>query len=292
MAARPLVLVATVAVLLSGLGTARAQAATLYGGGSVPRSTAEPVPLFLVAVDRGRVSVLGFSGGACSNGRPGFGRFLSRPTRLRRGGRFRTSGTFAYVIAGGVARGSYRVTGTVRARSGVATGRASVRVRFPAADGGKVNTCKGLNRPFRARNPAAGRTARVRGPFYGVTSQGLPVLIRPAPDSSALVPLEIWTTLNCTVLGATQPVPRLTIPRTTPGVYAKSGNTSGSFVPALGATAAIPLGTYNYSSYNLSAQIANGVARGIATVSSKVGNAQKQLVDTCSAPPITFIAVP
>ncbi len=292
MPARLPVLVATTAVLLGGVGTARSDAATLYGGGSVPPSTTEPVPLFLVAVDRGRASVLGFSGGACSNGRPGFGRFLTRPARLRRGGRFHTSGSFAYTVAGGIARGTYRVRGTVRGGRGVATGVASVRVRFPSTSGANAISCKGLNRRFRARNPLARRSGRVRGPFYGVTSQGLPILIRPAPDSSALAPLEMWTTLSCTALGPVQPIQRLTVPMTAPGTYAKTGRTTGGFVPALGSTASIPAGTYNYSPYDLQVRIANGQATGVTTVSSKVGNVQKQLVDTCSAPPITFIAVP
>jgi hypothetical protein len=28
------------------------------------------------------------------------------------------------------------------------------------------------------------------------------------------------------------------------------------------------------------------------TLSTQVGNAQKQLIDTCAAPPITFVALP
>jgi hypothetical protein len=290
MTARMVMLVATVAVLLGGLGAARADAATLYGGGSLPPTATEPVPLFLVAVDRGRARVVGFSGGSCGNRRMGFGRFVTRAVRLRRGGHFRMSGSFAFSVAGGMARGGYGVRGTVRARRGLVTGVASVRVRFPSATG-KLVTCRGLRRAFRARNPAVGRSGGVRGPFYGVTSQRLPVLIRPSRDSRALAPVEIWTTLTCNALGLAQPIQRLTIPRTSPGVYAKSGNTTGSFTPALGSPVAVPAGTYTYSPYRFHTQVARGRAIGTVILSSRVGNAQKQLIDTCSAPPITFIAV-
>lgn len=288
---RLLVLVAMVASSLCGVGAARADAATLYGGGTVPPTTTEPVPLFLVSVDGGRARVLGFSGGNCSNGSVGFGRFLSRPGRLRKGGRFRTSGVFSYNVAGGVARGSYKVRGTVRAGRGVATGVASVRVRFPSNTGKSVS-CRGLNRRFRARNPGKGTGGRLRGPFYGVTAQGLPILVRPSSDSSTLAPVEMWTTLNCTALGPSQPVQRLTVPTTGPGTYAKTGTTTGGFVPALGSPVSIPAGTYSYTTFDFQAQIVNGQVTGTATLSSKIGNAQKQLIDNCSAPPITFVAVP
>jgi hypothetical protein len=290
MTVRALLLAATAAVALAALGAERADAVTLYGGGSVPPTTSEPVPLFLLSVDRGRVRVAGFSGGNCTNGRAGFGRFVTKAARLRRG-RFRTTGSFAFVVPGGLARGSYRVRGTVRSRGGVATGVASVRLRLPSATTTPI-VCKGLNRRFRARNPAAGPTRRVRGPFYGVTSQGLPILVRPSADSSALAPVEMWSTLNCAALGPVQPIQRLTVPRTSPGVYAKSGYTTGSFTPALGSTVTIPLGTYTYSPFNFQAQIVGGVVTGSAVLSSQVGNAQKQLIDTCSAPPITFVALP
>jgi hypothetical protein len=284
-------LVAIVAVLLGGPGTARSGAATLYGGGSLPPTTTEPVPLFLVAVERGRASVVGFSGGSCSNGRRGFGRFVTKPARLRRGGHFRRGGSFAFNVAGGVARGTYHVRARVRPSRGVATGVVSVRVRFPSMTG-KPITCRGLKRAFRARNPAVARSGRVRGPFYGLTSQGLPILIRPSPDSTALAPVELWTTLTCNVLGPVQPIQRLTIPSTGPGIYAKTGHTTGTFTPALGSAVPVPAGTYTYSPYAFQAKIANGRATGIAALSSKVGNAQRQLIDTCSAPPITFVALP
>jgi hypothetical protein len=290
MTGRPQLLVALVAVLLGGPAVAQADAATLYGGGSVPPTTTEPVPLFLVVVERGRASVLGFSGGPCSNGRMGFGRFVTKPVRLRRG-HFRRSGSFAFHVAGGVARGTYRLHAWVRPRSGLATGEVSVRVRFPSATG-KPITCRGLKRKFRARNPLVSGRHSVRGPFYGLTSQGLPILIRPSPDSSALAPVELWTTLTCNALGPAQPIQRLTIPTTGPGVYAKSGNTTGTFTPALGSGVSIPAGTYTYSPYTFQAKIADGRVTGAAALSSKVGNAQRQLIDTCSAPPITFVALP
>jgi hypothetical protein len=290
MRGRQLLLAALLAVLLGGPAAARADAATLYGGGSVPPTTTEPVPLFLVVVERGRASVLGFSGGACSNGRMGFGRFVTKPVKMRRG-HFRRSGSFAFHVAGGVARGTYQLRAWVRARSGLATGVVSVRVRFPATTGKPV-TCRGLNRPFRARNPLVGRRRSVRGPFYGLTSQGLPILIRPSPDSSALAPVELWTTLTCSVLGRAQPIQRLTVPMTGPGVYAKSGHTTGTFTPALGSGISIPAGTYTYSPYTFQAKIANGRVTGVAGLSSKVGNTERQLIDTCSAPPITFVALP
>jgi len=284
-------LVGMVAVLLGGPGAARSGAATLYGGGSVPPTTTEPVPLFLVVVERGRASVVGFSGGSCSNGRVGFGRFVTRPARLRRGGHVRRSGSFAFNVAGGVARGTYHLRARVRPRRGLATGMVSVRVRFPSATG-KPITCRGLKREFRARNPAVAHRGRVRGPFYGLTSQGLPILIRPSPDSSTLAPVELWTTLTCNALGPSQPIQRLTIPTTGPGIYAKTGHTTGTFTPALGSAVSVPAGTYTYSPYTFQAQIANGRATGVAALSSSVGDAQRRLVDTCSAPPITFVAVP
>jgi hypothetical protein len=292
MTARTLIVGTLVALVLGAVAATRAEAdVTFYGGGSVPPTTTEPVPLVLVLVERGRVKVVGFSGGACSNGRPGFGRFLSHSARLSRRGRFRMTGSFAFTIPGGVARGSYRVRGTVRARSGVATGTISVRVRFPAMSG-KPITCRGLNRMFRARNPNVGSTGRTRGPFYGVTSQGLPILIRPSPDSTVLAPVELWTELSCKAFGRVQPIQRLTIPTTAPGLYAKTGHTTGSFTPALGSPLAIPMGTYTYTPFGFAAQIVNGQVTGTVAMSSKVGNAQKQLVDTCASAPITFTAVP
>jgi hypothetical protein len=290
MTARLLMLAAIVAVALGGLGVARADAApTLYGGGSVRPTTTEPVPLFLVAVERGRARMVGFSGGPCSNGRMGFGRFVTRPVRLRRGGRLRVSGSFAFTVAGGIARGTYLVRARVQPRKGLATGVVSLRVRFGSSTGKPIN-CRGLNRTFRARNPAVGAARRVRGPFYGVTSQGLPILIRPAPDSSALAPVALWTTLGCNALGPLQPIPRLRVPTTGAGVYAKEGNATGSFTPALGSAVSIPVGTYTYSPFSFHAQIAKGRAVGTIILSSRVGNAQKQLIDTCSGPPITFAA--
>jgi hypothetical protein len=289
MKARLLMLCMVVAIAIGGGASARAEAVTIYGGGSVPPTTTEPVPLVLVLVDRGRVKVVGFSGGPCSNGRPGFGRFLSHGAPLRRNGRFRITGSFAFTIPGGVARGSYRVHGRVQARSGVATGTMSVRVRFPSP---KPFHCRGLNRVFRARNPAVGRTKRVRGPFYGVTSQGYPILIRPSPDSTALAPVELWTELNCKALGKVHPIQRLTIPMTGPGTYAKNGHTTGSFTPALGSPLAIPMGTYTYTPFGFAAQIVNGRVTGTVVVSSQVGNAKKQLIDRCETQPITFTAMP
>lgn len=291
MTARLPLLVAMMAIVLGGPGAARSGAATLYGGGSVPPTTTEPVPLFLVGVERGRASVVGFSGGPCNNGSMGFGRFVTKPARLRPGGRFGRSGSFAFNVAGGVARGSYSVRARVRARSGLATGVVSVRVRFPSTTG-KPITCRGLRRTFRARNPAVRAGKRVRGPFYGLTSQGLPILIRPSPDSSALAPVELWTTVSCNALGPAQPIQRLTIPTTAPGVYAKSGHTTGMFTPALGSAASVPAGTYTYTPYSFHAQITNGRATGIAILSSRVANAQRKLIDTCSTPPITFVALP
>jgi hypothetical protein len=288
---RVALLVAIVAVLFGGPGAARSDAVTLYGGGSLPPTTTEPVPLFLVVVERGRASVVGFSGGRCSNGRMGFGRFVTKPARLRRGGRLRTGGSFAFNVAGGVARGVYHVRARVRPRGGLATGTVSVRVRFPSTTG-KPITCRGLRRRFRARNPAVARSGRVRGPFYGLTSQGLPILIRPSPDSSTLAPVELWSTLSCNALGQAQPIQRLTVPTTAPGIYAKSGHTMGTFTPALGSTVSVPAGTYTYSPYTFHAQIANGHATGIVVLSSQVGNAQRQLIDTCSVAPITFVALP
>jgi hypothetical protein len=284
-------LAALVAVLLGGPAATPSAAATLYGGGSVPPTTTEPVPLFLVAVDRGRARVVGFSGGPCSNGRMGFGRFVTKPVRLRRGGHFSRSGSFAFNVAGGMARGTYQLRAWVQPARGLATGVVSVHVRFPSPTG-KPITCRGLKRPFRARNPLVGRSRSVRGPFYGLTSQGLPILIRPSPDSSTLAPVELWTTLTCNALGRAQPIQRLTIPMTGPGVYAKSGDTTGTFTPALGSGVSIPAGTYTYSPYTFQAKIADGRASGVAALSSKVGNAQRQLIDTCSAPPITFVALP
>jgi len=278
-------------VLLGGLGAAPSGAATLYGGGSVPSSTTEPIPLFLVAVDNGRASIVGFSGGSCTNGRSGYGRFATHRFRLRRKGRFAIKGSFKFTIPGAVATGSFRIRGRVRASSGLATGVASVRLRFPSSTG-KTIRCRGLKRAFRARNPAAGKI-RLRGPFYGVTSQGLPVVVRPAPDSSALAPVALMTTLGCGALGPVQSIPRLRVAATSPGVYAKTGTVTGSFIPALGSpTGSIPLGTYTYTSYDFKAQIASGRATGSIGLSSKVGNAQKILIDTCASPPITFTAVP
>jgi hypothetical protein len=151
--------------------------------------------------------------------------------------------------------------------------------------------CTGLNRAFRARNPAVGRSRRTRGSFFGVTSQALPIVIHPSGDASMLAPVEMWLTLSCTTLGAVQPIQRLTIPRIAPGAYAENAATTGSFTPALGSTTSIPVGTYAYSPYSFQARIAGGVATGTAVVSAQVGNAGKQLIDTCSAPPVTFVAV-
>lgn len=286
-----LLLVATATVVLAGLSAAPSSAATLYGGGSVPASTAEPPPLFLVAVDNGRASIVGFSGGSCTNGRAGYGRFATHRFALRRKGRFAIKGSFKFIVPGGVTTGSFRIRGRVRASSGLATGVASVRLRFPSSTG-KLIRCRGLKRAFRARNPAAGKI-RSRGPFYGVTSQGLPILVRPAPDSSALAPVAMMATMGCAALGPVQSVPYLRVAATAPGVYAKSGVVTSNFIPALGSpTGSIPLGTYTYTSYDFQAQIASGRATGSIGLSSKVGNAQKILIDTCASPPITFTAVP
>jgi len=289
MTARPL-LVVLATLLLGGLGAVPTRAATLYGGGSLPPSINDPVPLFLVAVDGGRASMIGLSGGGCSNGRMGFGSFLTHRFRLHRGGRFRIKGSFASPIPGGVATGSYRIRGRVRSGRGVATGVASVRLRFPGSTAGQTISCKSGKRAFRARNPAA-RVRSVRGPFYGVTSQALPIVVRPAPDSSALAPVAFWTTLNCNALGPLQATARLTVPATAPGVFAKTGHVTESFRPSIGSTVSVPAGTYGYNPYGFQAQVAQGRATGVITFSSRVGNAQKQLIDTCAAPPITFSAL-
>jgi len=283
------VLMAVAAVVLAGPGAASAGAATLYGGGGVPATTTEPVPLVLLTVDHGRARMTGFSGGSCSNGRAGFGRFATHRFRLHRGGRFAAKGSFAFKVPGSVVTGSYRIKGRVRASTGLTTGRVSVRLRFPTSSGTPI-TCRGRKRPFRARNPGVA-SKRVRGPFYGVTAQGLPIVVRPAPDSSALAPVALLTTLNCGVLGPVQPLPRLRVPSTAPGVYASAGTVTGAFIPALGSAVSVPLGTYTFTRYNFQAQIASGRVTGTINLSTRVGNAKKVLIDTCTAPPIAFTAV-
>ena len=278
------------AVGICGLGAAPSGAATLYGGGSLPPSVNDGAPRFLVSVDRGRARILGHSGGRCTNGREGFGRFLSPRFRLLRGGRFFVRGSFAFRRPGGVAGGSYRIHGRVRARTGVVTGVATVRLTFRDPTTGKTIVCKSGSKAFRARNPVS-RVRRTRGPLYGVTSQGLPIVIRPTADSSSLTPISLWATLSCNALGALQTTARITAPATTPGAYAKTGNFSATFIPALGSLVSIPLGTYAYTTFGLDARLRGGEATGTINVSARIGNAQKQLIDTCAAPPITFRAL-
>jgi len=281
---------AVAAVGLCGLGAAPAGAVTVYGGGTLPASVDDGAPRFLVAVDGGRARILGHSGGRCSNGREGFGRFLSQRFRLRRGGRFDIRGSFAFRRPGGVAGGSYRIRGRVRAGSGVVNGVASVRLSFRNPTTGRTIICKSTSREFRARNPSS-RVRRTRGPLYGVTSQGLPIVLRPTADSSALRPVSVWATLRCNALGTLQTTARITAAATAPGAYAKTGKFSGSFIPALGSQVSVPLGTYANNTFAFDARLSGGQATGTINLSARVGNAQNQLIDTCSAPPITFRAL-
>lgn len=289
----PRLLLAGLAVaVLSGFAAAPSGAATVYGGGSVPASVNDAVPLFLVTVQNGRGRIVGRSGGACTNGNTALGHFATHPFKLHRKGRFALKGSFAFNIAGGVATGTYRIRGRARPGRGLVSGTASVRLRFPSfATPGKTISCKSGKRAFRARKPGS-KPRTQRGPFYGVTSQGLPIVLRPTADASALVPAAVMTTVPCSKLGPMSATPRLRVPAIAPGVYARTSVGSSAFTPALGSPVTVPVGTYDYTTYGFQARIAGGRAGGTITVSSKIGNAQKILIDTCAVPPITFAAIP
>lgn len=218
----------------------------------------------------------------------------SRPTGSGSGkdGRFHIGGSFDFRIPGASAKVVYRIRGRVRARSGVVTGVASVRASFPNATTGKTIICATSRRAFRARSPVSRAPRHSRGPFYGVTSQGLPIVIRLAPDGSALAPAALWARLSCNIAGPVEATVRLRVPVTAPGAFAVATAVSESFIPALGSSTPIPAGTYTYDPLGFQAQVGGGRATGSIGVSGRVGNAGKILVDTCAAPPIAFTALP
>ncbi len=280
-------------LLLAAACPPPAGAVTLFGGGTVTPTTDEPAPLYLIAVDHRRAGIIARAGGPCTNGRTGFGDFQTHRFPLRAQGRFHISGSFTSGVSGGVAKATYRIRGRVRARDGVVTGTASVRVTFPDLTApGRTIVCAGNRRAFRARNPAVPSANPRSSAFYGVTSQGLPMLLRVTPDGTAVVPLRFQTTLACNALGPVDVSAQLRVPATAPGVFATATSVTESFRPAIGSPVTIPAGTYGFDPLTIQAQVAGGRAIGTIAASSRVGNAQHRLIDTCAAPPVAFSAVP
>ncbi len=66
---------------------------------------------------------------------------------------------------------------------------------------------------------------------------------------------------------------------------------TGTFIPAHGSNVAVPWARTPTTTFGFQAQIARGQVLGTISISAKVGDAKKQLIDTCSALPITFRAL-